>query len=230
MNRTNRLLLCGLLSFWFGIASFPPSIGVAGNEEQSQQVYTLDELRTRETTTALLDRADEMIGTRKGKLKRAKKEDDDDLEDDLEDELEILEYARSELKAASKSSASERIVFETNSYADRILQTVEKPIEAEFLPNPGAILKNLVLGSLMGQGAPRQPKAIDQPIGRKAAERESAYLHHPENADFYTFEELAALSPVEIAALDINPDNPNLNYFRLPGRIPPWKTTKSPVN
>ena len=211
-----RVLLLTLIAP-MALALLPRPV-LAGNREQRQQVFTVEELRDRDTTRLLLDQVAKMIEAREVRLKKAKKADDDDLEDDLEDELEILEFTEAELKIAAGPAVSGGVVFETNSYADRILQTVERPVKAEFLPKPGIIFKNLVLGSLFGQPAPRPPRGgAGQPVGGKAAKRESVYLFRPGSGDFFTSGELAGLSPLEIAALDVSPGNPNWydrNTFR----------------
>lgn len=169
---------------------------------------SFEELRSRSATRELLVRSEAMIADWERRAEEADDADDDDLEDDLEDALEVLEYARAWLRRVSRPEASEREIFEANSYADRMLETVADPVSAEFLPRPGKMLRNLVFGSLFGIPAPRAPRSgTDAPLGLQAAKRESLYLHDPVHHDFHRPETLAELSAGEVARLDVSPAN-----------------------
>lgn len=184
---------------------FSPSSIVAGPKVPK---HSIQELQSRDTTEELAETAASMIDEWEERLEAAERDDDKDLEDDLEDALEILEYTAARLKNARRSSTSEREVYEANSYAERTLQTVREPVTSEFLPNPGAMLKNLILGSAAGVPLPRDPKrGAAQPVGEAKAKKEAANLFDPRENDLYTAEELAALSAEEIASLDVSPGN-----------------------
>ncbi len=183
--------------------SFP---AVAGTKKAPDR-YTVDQLRSRETTAVLLDEARSMIEELNYALIEAREKGDKGEEDDVEDVLEIVEYTEAWLARALRGS-SDKEIFSANGYGDRILQTVLTPVEGEVLPPIMEAIQNVVIYGMFGQ--PMQflpPRKWEKPMGKRAAEKESANLWSSGRSSFYSSSELAELTPLESSRLDVDPAN-----------------------
>lgn len=181
-----------------------------GSQAGEAPTYSLEALRTRETTQALHAKSESMAADLLDQIKEAKKVDDDDTEDEAKERLELVRYVGQQLKAVMKdTSVIDGKRLEINSYAERILQTVEEPVESAYLPKAGKLFRNLLVGAIVGQRAPGiSDRKKMQPMGEKRANRESAYLFDRHRGVFYSYEELSLMSPLEVAELDISPTHP----------------------
>ncbi len=117
---------------------------------------------------------------------------------------EILDYLASLL--ASETSQAVRIRHRASIH--RILTSMTDQQKVSKLPPPNQMVRNVVWGSLFGHGIPLVPVDRQQvPVAAAAAE-ESVFLRDASGGRFLNVEELAGLTPMEIASLDIGPDHP----------------------
>lgn len=131
--------------------------------------------------------------------------EDEDERDDLEDFLEVLGYLKGELDAVGTSEVD---VVRSNANAARILASVTGGEPSEKLPPFNVLFRNTVWGSLFGHGIPTVKKAArDLPSGERAI-AESPFLFESSTQSLYRLEQLAGMSPNQIAALDIDPHHP----------------------
>lgn len=205
MRAKRDLMKLGVLSLiLLGLLMPNPLFG----EEQEAPRYSLEALRRSETTVDLLAEAKEMREDLEKDLAKARAEEDDDEEDDIEDVLEVVHYAEEWLERALGNDVSEADRLQANAYCDRILQTVETPVEGQYLPGYHILFKNILIGATLGQPVQNVPKWMrERPVGLRKARKEAANLYDPSSESFYSVEQLATLSPEQIAALDISPEN-----------------------
>lgn len=122
-----------------------------------------------------------------------------------EDLSEILAFLQSALPGPG---ASERERIRTHASIHRILASINADEAVNELPPLNVAFRNVVWGSLFGHGIPLVPAELqDRPIGPGAAD-ESLFLHDPDADRYFATSELALLTPLGIAALDIGPDHP----------------------
>lgn len=123
---------------------------------------------------------------------------------DEDEAREILDYLASLL--ASRTNEATRI--RNHASIHRILSSMAGDDKVGKLPPPNQLVRNVVWGSLFGHGIPLVPEDQQRtPLGAAAAS-ESLFLRDPSGGAFLTTEELARLTPLQTAELDVGPDHP----------------------
>ncbi|MCB1229294.1 MAG: hypothetical protein KDN19_03460 [Verrucomicrobiae bacterium] len=203
VKSTSCLILSLSLFSGIGISSDHPEKG--DDMPRRPATESLDELRSRETFERQLAHTRRLIAWHHAKITET--EDDGDR-DDMEDALEVLEYAERLLESTGAGGLSDADVFSLNTRVDRMLDSVEYPID-KIEVDPWRMFQSIYLGQAFGHATPRmKPEDLSRPIGRRQAEKESAYLFDPKSDHFYTASELACMTPDSVARLDIHPDHP----------------------
>ncbi|MEM8953378.1 MAG: hypothetical protein AAGD22_04420 [Verrucomicrobiota bacterium] len=199
---TNRRLI-PTLTLTLAIALFLSACSTSN----SPKPYTLQELRSPETTAALLKRADELVAQTRQELAAVKESGDAREINAVEGNLDILAYADDQLRQTLQSNPTPKEVLETNAYAEKVIQGIENPVEGELAPPFYDLFANVILGGLFGHDVPTPNN--DKPIGQARAKRESPFLYEKGRSDFFTVDELATMTPEQVSLLDISPDHPN---------------------
>lgn len=182
-----------------------PLPALFSKEKEETPVYTVDQLRSTETTREILARLEEMTSDLEEDLAE---EDDEDDEEDIELELEVLEFSEQWLERALASGAA-REIYDANAYVDRILRGFQMEVEDPGLPPLGDIVRNIFLGALVGQPMPFVPESRrDDAIGAAQAAMEAANLYAPGRKSYFSSAELSEMSVSQIAGLDVAPDHP----------------------
>ena len=163
-------------------------------------------------TTAFLEtqtnQAVSMIESLQAKLRETEDKGD---RDEIEDTIEILEYGRG-LMASALSSGNPTHVYSANSRGYRILESVRNPVEGEGLPAPTEGLSNVVWGGIFGHGIPAlSEKEKRAPLGPELAALESRYLYDSKSDSYYSVDQLAKLTPMQVSELDIRSGHPGWN-------------------
>lgn len=135
---------------------------------------------------------------------------DEDRIDDYEDELEILGYLTRLVSETKKSNPGSKKIQSVNLQVERILNLMEDPDAGSSAPHRfHALFTGMVPTAIVGHRIPAPARGGESlPIGRKGAEKESAFLYSSEKKDFYRVDELASMTPDEIAMLDVSPEHP----------------------
>ncbi|MEX2577788.1 MAG: hypothetical protein WD342_01920 [Verrucomicrobiales bacterium] len=185
------------------------ALQVGSGAEREIGTYTVEELRSRETTAALYEETRKRIAGLEKDLAEAKTEGDEDEQEDLEEELELLEFSGNWLRRALAPGAAEREIYDANAHVERFLHTLEEGLGPSGLWSLPKLFRNVFLGGLVGQPAPNVPAARrDQPLGEARAEKEAVNLHASGRKAYFSVGELAAMTPEEVAALDVSPEHP----------------------
>ena len=184
--------------------------GLVGNTRGEEiSSYTTSQLRSRDTTRLLRAETSERSAELRRDLAKAKAEDDKKKEEDLELELEILSFSRQWLERALSPSSPSRDVYDANAYVERILRTSSEGSEEQGLPPISDLFRNILVGALVGQPMPHVGEGQrDRAIGAEKAALEAANLYQPGRDSYFTADELAGMSPKQIAELDVSPDHP----------------------
>ncbi len=191
------------------ILLFAASGPIGNAQEGDVSGYTTSQLRSRETTRLLHSKIAERSRELQSDLAKAKAEDDKKDKQDIELELEILSFSRRWLERALSPSSNSRDVYDANAYVERILRTSAEGSEEQGLPPVSDLFRNILMGALVGQPMPHVgEKRRSRAVGLEEAELESVNLYLPGRDGYYTAEELAGMSPEQIAALDVSPDHP----------------------
>ncbi len=169
------------------------------------ETANLDELRSRETFDRQLAHTGALIAYHREMIARTS---DDGDRDDLEDWLEVLEFAERRQREAAAGGLTDAELFSINTQIDRILDSVEYPLD-EIEVDPLQMFRSIYLGAIFGHASPNlSPRERARPLGSRKAGEESAYLYDPARGAYFTSGELAALTPEEVARLDVSPDHP----------------------
>ncbi|MEM7146900.1 MAG: hypothetical protein AAF591_17350 [Verrucomicrobiota bacterium] len=169
--------------------------------------YTLDQLRSPDTTAALIERADQLTAQTQQELATVKQSGDARAINAVEGNLDILAFTTNQLRHTLQSNPTPRERLETNAYAEKVLQGIEDPVQGELAPPFYDLFANVVIGGMFGHDVPAPKK--DRPIGQSQAKRESPFLYEPGRTDYFSVDELAVMTPEQVSLLDISPDHPN---------------------
>jgi hypothetical protein len=130
--------------------------------------------------------------------------------DDLEDELEILTYLDGVLGKTIVQRQPEQKALSINVQAERILNLLENEDAgsraAHRFPE---MLRGMLPTALLGHRLPARGKGAEHvALGERGASKESAFLYDPARSRFFSKNEIATMSPLQVARLDVSPSHP----------------------
>lgn len=155
------------------------------------------------------------------RTERAEDTAEGDLDDELDEREDMLEFAERWLSHTLDGAPSEYERVSTTLQCSRILHAASRADSGLYTPNSIAKGINLLTTGIFAHDLPTVD-AEDQhkAVGIDQARKESDYLYTPKSERFMTDHELAKLSPLEIARLDVGEQHPGWNRESDPPKPP----------
>jgi len=165
--------------------------------EVGAQPGTLDELR---------DRASAM----KSKLSAdIESSDDDDDREDIEERLELVEFAEDWLSRTRHSNPTSKELLSVSMQVERVLNEVDAAAEERKNDSILTASLNYMATAMFGHSLPALSESKrNSPLGMRSASREAGFLYNSEAQQFYSADQLAGMSPEQVALLDVSPGHP----------------------
>ncbi|MEP2774674.1 MAG: hypothetical protein ABJQ29_08770 [Luteolibacter sp.] len=199
-----------LAALWMGACHNPGTLPSTADSEFSRlyekgDSQALELARQPETLRTTQQRISRRTSLVRGKL--AETSDEDEI-DDLNEELEILAYLDTWVGNTLRANPGETEFLSVNVQAERMLNLLENDEAGSgkihrFPDMLTGMLPTLIAGHRIPVGG-----RWNEPMGERAALLESSFLYDPERKSFYRKGELAAMTPDEVARLDVSPRHP----------------------